>query len=122
MFPAQKGSHNLWNLLEMLVLLKAQGVSPLAEVISGEARQFGVNSTVVLITPSYSDLELITLNQLSQRQARTIAILLDHDSFGGLPVSPEASTIRNNDSIVRPTIANPEVTNGGANRTLSSNS
>jgi len=95
LFPAQKGSHNLWNLLEMLVLLKAQGVSPLAEVISGEARQFGMNSTVVLITPSYSDLELTTLSQLSQRQARTIAILLDPDSFGGLPVSPEARTIRN---------------------------
>ena len=95
LFPAQRGSHNLWNLLEMLVPMKAQGVSPLAEVVSGEAERFRLNSTVVLITPSYAD--VATLSQPSRRQVRTIAILLDAGSFGGLPVSPQASTVRATD-------------------------
>ncbi len=90
LFPAQKGGSSLWNLLEMLALAKARGITPLSQLVLEQTERFGANSTVVLITPSHANVGSDMLNHLRQKAGRTVAILLDPVSFGGAHTLPWA--------------------------------
>ncbi|MFQ5826832.1 MAG: DUF58 domain-containing protein [Dehalococcoidia bacterium] len=88
-FPAQKGRYHQWRILEALAMVRAQGGTPVAELIAREGEKFGSNTTVVIITPSAQEVMAAPLHRFLQRRADVVTIVLDASTFGdqGRPVS-----------------------------------
>jgi uncharacterized protein (DUF58 family) len=82
-FPPQMGGQHLWHMLEALALMKATGEVPIDQLISHEIERFGVNSIIIVITPSVSSRLTASLRRVKSRGAAVVAILLDPVSFGG---------------------------------------
>ena len=95
LLPPQMGSQHLWHMLEALALMKATGEVPIEQLISHEIEQFGVNSVVIVITPSTSERLAASLRRVQNRGAAVVAVLLDPVSFAGT-VSAEI----NNSSLI----------------------
>ncbi len=82
-FPPQMESQHLWHMLEALALMKATGDVPIEQLISYQIERFGVDSVIIVITPSVSERIAASLRQVKSRGAPVVAILLDSVSFGG---------------------------------------
>lgn len=83
LFPPEAGEQHLWRLLEALAVIRATGKIPVEQLISGEMKGIGVNSVIMVITPSSSLPLVAALRHLVSRGIIVIAILLDPLSFGG---------------------------------------
>ncbi len=83
LFSPEMGNQHYWNMLEALALIKATGKVPVDQLISQEKERFGINSAVVVITPSAGERITASLRHLKSRGIRVIAILLDSVSFDG---------------------------------------
>ena len=83
LFPLETGSQYLWRMLEALALMKATGGVSIDQLISREIERFGVNSVIIVITPSASERVAASLRRVKSRGVPVIAILLDSASFGG---------------------------------------
>jgi len=86
---AERGAQHYTRILERLALARAEGDSPLADLIAAEARRFGRHTTVVVITPSTNEDWVLGLQTLAQRGVKVAAILLEPGTFG----SPENSLL-----------------------------
>ncbi len=83
LFPPETGNQHLWHILETLALMKATGEVPIDQLLSHEIERFGINSVIIVITPSTNERMVAPLRQLKSRGAPVIVILLDSVSFGG---------------------------------------
>lgn len=81
--PAEREIRQLYKILEALAELRAQGATPLAEVLGAESARFGRNCTLVLITPSLDERWVTSVQHLLYRGVRIVAVLIDARSFGG---------------------------------------
>ncbi|MBC7264442.1 MAG: DUF58 domain-containing protein [Chloroflexi bacterium] len=86
--PADRGERQLSKILEMLAVTRAQGTIPLATILSAEGAMLGRNTSVVAITPSAEVEWVEVLRDLSRRDIRGVAVVIDPESFGG-PVGTE---------------------------------
>ncbi len=96
-FPPQMGNQHLWSMLEALALMKATGEVPIDQLISHGMERFGVNATIIVITPSTSERIAASLRQIKTYGNMVIAILLESVSFGGT-----VSAV----NVIRPLISN----------------
>lgn len=83
LFQPETGGQRLWQVLNVLALMKATGKTPIDQLISAEIERFGTGSAVVIITPSASEEALFSFRNLKRHGARVIIILFDAISFGG---------------------------------------
>lgn len=81
--PSDRGGRQLGKILEALALVQAEGNLPLQSVIESQARHLARGSTVILITPSASEIVARTVDLIVRRGLRPVAVLIDTQSFGG---------------------------------------
>ena len=69
-------------ILETLAFLEGDGRLSLAAVITAQAQQLPLGSSVILVTPSASNELLIAMDDLQRRNLRPIVVLLNGETFG----------------------------------------
>lgn len=89
LIQADRGERQLNKVLEQLAIVRAAGQVPLQQLLAVEERLFGRNTTVVAITPSTSPNWVTPLRDLRRRGVRTMAVVLEADTFGPAPSSLE---------------------------------
>lgn len=85
--PVDRGSRQFGKIMEILALLRANGELPYTGFVSGQARHITRGSTIVLVTSSTSQDIALLVDQLLRLGLRPIVVLLNAESFGGLPGS-----------------------------------
>jgi uncharacterized protein (DUF58 family) len=78
-----RGPRQHMRVLEALALARAEGETPLADVLLEEAQRFGRHSTLVVITPSTAEEWIGALHPLALQGARATVVMLEPGSFGG---------------------------------------
>jgi uncharacterized protein (DUF58 family) len=78
-----RGERQLTRLLEALAVLRADGRTPLGEVLAVEGARLGRNTSLVIITPSVDLSWIRFVREIKRRGMHTIAVLADNSSFGG---------------------------------------
>lgn len=81
--PADRGGRQLIKMLRALAVLRAEGSTPLATVLSSEGRLFGKQDTVVVITPSVDNEWVSALRTQMLKVASAASVLIEPSSFGG---------------------------------------
>lgn len=79
---ADRGQRQLAKILETLAVIRAQGLSSLAQVLAVESKHLRRGTTLLIITPSTDRRWVLTARDLARRGLRSIAVLLDAQSFG----------------------------------------
>lgn len=80
--PPDRGSRQMLRFLEELALLRAEGQTPLAEVLNGQTARFGPAAAVLIITPALDVDWVGSAQQLTVRGLRVAAVLLEAGTFG----------------------------------------
>jgi uncharacterized protein (DUF58 family) len=83
-----RGSRQYGRILEELAMAQAGGDVPLAGVLEEEARAFGRNTTLIVVTPSVDDEWLTAMQEIMHHGTRVVVVYVDPESFGG-PSSEE---------------------------------
>lgn len=83
--PVDRGERPLAKILETLAVIRADGETPLAEVLSAEASRF-VGTTTLVITSSTAEAWVGALRHLGGRAA-CIVIYIEPGTFGSAPSS-----------------------------------
>ncbi|MFQ5420968.1 MAG: DUF58 domain-containing protein, partial [Anaerolineae bacterium] len=78
-----RGERQLNRILETLAVLRAQGQSPVADVIQAENYLFPRGTTVIVITAVADESWLNDARQLSRRGLRVVTVVVNSESFGG---------------------------------------
>ncbi|MFQ5472130.1 MAG: DUF58 domain-containing protein [Dehalococcoidia bacterium] len=78
-----RGSKQYGRILEALATARAGGDVPLSGVLEEEARAFGRNTTLIVVTPSVDEAWLAALQEIMHHGTRTVVVYLDPESFGG---------------------------------------
>jgi uncharacterized protein (DUF58 family) len=92
-FPPRTGSLNMWQVMEAMVLMKADGRVPLPEVIDNAYQHLDRNSMAVIITASADgDLTEVVI-RIQQRGIKVAVVLIDSFSFGGQISANQAANI-----------------------------
>jgi uncharacterized protein (DUF58 family) len=95
--PADRGGRQLIKILRALAVLRAEGTTPLAGVLSAESRLFGKQDTVVVVTPSLDGEWVTALRVQMLRVSACVAVVVEPSTFGGegnaLPVVGALSTM-----------------------------
>ena len=80
--PAETGAGHMDRMLQYLAASKADGVTPLEEVLPREEVLWGHQSSLVVITSSPRVDWVIALRELAKRGVRVAVVLVDGKSFG----------------------------------------
>lgn len=82
--PPEREPRQFYHILESLAVLRAHGRTPLAQVLAAEANRFGLQTSLVILTPS-TDAEWVRtgLRDLLYSGIYATVILIDGASFGG---------------------------------------
>jgi len=80
--PADRGERQLAKILETLAVIRADGLIPLAEVITAEGTSLKRNTTVIIVTASSERVWIAPARDINHRGVRVISILIDPQSFG----------------------------------------
>ena len=78
-----RGSKQYGRILETLAMARADGRESIAEVLANEARTFGRNTTLILITSSLSEEWLASVQEIIQHGTRVAVVFVDPEGFGG---------------------------------------
>ena len=78
-----RGSKQYGRILEELAMAKAGGNVPLSGVLEEEARAFGRNTTLIVVTPSVNDEWLTAMQEIVHHGTRIVVVHIDPESFGG---------------------------------------
>ncbi len=78
-----RGERQLNRLLEVLAVLRAEGNIPFGHMLGVESARLGRNNTLVAVTPSAEASWVKSLRETKRRGLRTIAALVDANTFGG---------------------------------------
>lgn len=84
LIPPDAGEAHLQDILRHLTLLKATGDTPIDRLLAASAERFEAGTAVIVIMPSVNHPVAPSLGLIKSRQVRTVAILLDSFSFGGV--------------------------------------
>ncbi len=85
--PADRSDRQLMKLLESLAVVRADGSSPLAELLTAEGRRFGRHDFLTVITPALGERWVAALAEIAQRGVRVSAVLIEPETFGSNPSS-----------------------------------
>jgi uncharacterized protein (DUF58 family) len=87
--PAETGSSQFDRIMEFLAMSKAEGTTPLEELLPHEEQLWGYHSSLVVITSSHHAGWIDGLKELVRRRVKVAVIILDAQSFGSMfdPVS-----------------------------------
>ncbi len=80
---ADRGGRQLTKILRALAVLRAEGSTPLQDVLMAEGRQFGRHDSLVVVTPSIDEKWVPALQLQRPRIAGAVAVLIEPASFGG---------------------------------------
>ena len=80
---ADQSPSHIGRLLDTLARVRADGHTPLAELLLDSRRQFQRNSTLLVVTPSADPTWVRALTPVMQVGTRVAAVLVDPRSFGG---------------------------------------
>jgi uncharacterized protein (DUF58 family) len=80
--PSDRGGRQLGKILEALSLLRAEGSLPIHGLVEAQGKNLPRGSTVVLVTPAYSDNVILAVDHLLRRGMRPVVVLLDASTFG----------------------------------------
>ena len=83
LIPADQSPGQIARLLDALARVKADGPTPLAELLLGGRRQFQRNSTLMVVTPSADPLWVSALTTLIQGGSKVVVVMVDPETFGG---------------------------------------
>jgi uncharacterized protein (DUF58 family) len=86
-----RGERQLNRLLEVLAVLRAEGNIRFGHVLAVESARLGRNNTLVAITPSAEASWVKSLRETKRRGLRTIAVMVDAQTFGGHGDTPGAA-------------------------------
>lgn len=81
--PAETGMGQFDRIMQYLALAKAEGTTPLDEVLADYEPLWGHNATLLIITPSPRTDWIVGMSELLRRGVRIAVIQLDLESFGG---------------------------------------
>jgi len=82
--PLGSGAYQMSTVLEMLTWSKAEGDTPLAEVLSANALRFDRFASVIMVTSSAEVEWVSVLEALTCRDVSIAVVLVDPESFGGV--------------------------------------
>lgn len=88
-----RGSRQFGRILEALAMARADGDDPIADVLAGEARTFGRNTTLILVTSSVDEQWLASLQEIIHHGTRTAVVFVDPEGFDGAPSSEVLSML-----------------------------
>jgi uncharacterized protein (DUF58 family) len=77
-----RGHRQLTKILETLAVIRAEGESPVTQVLLTEGERLGRGVSLVVITPSTNTEWVAAARDLMRRGVRIVAILIDPQSFG----------------------------------------
>ena len=80
--PAERSVRQEGKILETLAFLDAEGRLPFAAVVTMQAKQLPLGSSVILVTPSNLTEILIAVDDLQGRNLNPIVVYLNAESFG----------------------------------------
>jgi uncharacterized protein (DUF58 family) len=86
-----RGERQLNRLLEVLAVLRAEGVMRFREALTLEGARLGRNNALVAITPSGEMDWVRSLREMKRRGLRAIAVIADPNTFGGYGDAPGAA-------------------------------
>jgi len=86
-----RGERHLNRLLEVLAVLRAEGVMRFREALTLEGARLGRNNALVAITPSGEMDWVRSLREMKRRGLRAIAVIADPNTFGGYGDAPGAA-------------------------------
>ena len=89
LIPSDRGSRQLGKILEDLALLQGEGKLAIEGVVDAQSQNIPRGSTLVLISPACGRSVPLAVETLSQRGFHPVVILLNSESFGGLPGTNE---------------------------------
>ncbi len=78
-----RGGRQLIKILRDLAVVRADEHAPLAELLAAESAHFTRSDTLIVVTPSASDVWVGPLAHLKHRGVQTAAVLIEPSSFGG---------------------------------------
>jgi len=84
MLQAETGAGQFDRIMEFLAMSKAEGDTPLEQLLPREEQLWGYHSSLVIITSSHHFEWVSALKELSRRRVRIGVIMLDSQSFGGM--------------------------------------
>lgn len=82
---ADRGDRQVLKILETLSVLRAEGLIPLHEILYRETTGLARGSTIIIVTPSVNVRWARTARHLASSGLRVVAVLVDPESFGGVP-------------------------------------
>jgi uncharacterized protein (DUF58 family) len=85
--PADRSDRQLVKMLESLAVVRADGVTSLAELLVAEGRRLGRHDFMIVITPSLDERWVASLAEIAQRGVRVSAVLIEPETFGPDPSS-----------------------------------
>jgi uncharacterized protein (DUF58 family) len=83
MIPADRGGRQLIKILRALAVLRAEGDSPLSELLATESRQFSRQDTLVVVTPSLRDEWIVALQSQLHKGLHASAVIVEPGTFCG---------------------------------------
>jgi uncharacterized protein (DUF58 family) len=84
MLPAETGSGQFDRIMEFLAMSKAEGDTPLEQLLPQEEQLWGYHSSIVIITSSHHFEWVTAVKELVRRRVKIAVVMLDGQSFGGL--------------------------------------
>lgn len=81
--PADRGGRQLVKILRALAVLRAEGDTPVGELIAAESRLFSRQDTLVVVTPSLDEGWLASLQSQLRKGLRAAAVVIESETFGG---------------------------------------
>lgn len=81
--PADRGGRQLTKILRGLAVLRAEGTTPLSEVLTAETHLFGKQDTLIIVTPSLAEEWVTALRVQLYRTASAAAVIVEPGTFGG---------------------------------------
>lgn len=88
MIAAERSQRQATKILETLAFIEGKGDQSISALVSAHAPLLPKGSSVILVTPSTSDLLLMAADDLQRRKLRPIVVLLNAASFGGPQGTP----------------------------------
>jgi uncharacterized protein (DUF58 family) len=89
--PTERGEKHLWEILEVLALMKGDWKIKLNEVVSQHLDSFRDNPLVIIVATSATESLMDTVHQLKNRVDSVVVVLLDIASFQGRPATVDNS-------------------------------
>ncbi|MBV8083613.1 MAG: DUF58 domain-containing protein [Chloroflexi bacterium] len=83
--PAERGQHQLIRILELLAIVRANGRTPLHEVLWVDRTRMHRTATAIAITPSLDEGWAGVMAQLQHAGTHTAAVLVEASTFGHAP-------------------------------------